>query len=78
MGLAKAIKKMRKLESLRVEIAERDIRAANTFSDDENDNDLPLTVFVNALYRRDEGEAGKALGFPSSLKALALVNLHSW
>ena len=81
VGLAKAVK-MRKLESLRVEIAEKNIRAANALSDaandDDDDNDLPLTAFINALYRRDEGDASKALGFPSSLKALALVNSHSW
>ena len=80
MGLAKAVKKMRKLESLRVEIAEKNIRAANALSDaandDNDDNDLPLTTIINALYRHDEGDASKAQGFPSSLKALALVNSH--
>lgn len=73
-GLGKAIKKLKRLESLRVEIAKIDIRAANTLSDDEDG--LPLMTFMDALYRREEGHANDDLGFPPSLKALALVDLH--
>lgn len=78
VGLAKAVKKMGKLETLRVEISDRDIRAANALSHDNDDDYLSLTAFINALYRCDEGDASKALGFPSSLKALALVNSRCW
>ena len=75
IGLANAVKRLKKLESLRVEIGEVDIHTTNTIFFD--DAEFPLTRFLNALYREEEEEgASEELGFPSSLKAIALVNVH--
>lgn len=74
VGLAKALKKLRSLESLRVEIAKTDVRAIDALSDDGDD--LPFKTFIDALYHREEKDASEELGFPSSLKALALSNVH--
>lgn len=74
VGLAKAVKKLRRLENLRVEIAKADIRAADALSDDGDD--LPFKTFIDALYRREKKHESEELGFPSSLNSLALSNVH--
>ena len=75
VGLANAVKRLKKLESLRVEIGEVDIHTTNTIFFD--DAEFPLTRFLNALYREEEEEyASEEIGFPSSLKAIALVNVR--
>ena len=74
VGLAKAIKKLTRLEHLRVEIAKADIRTVDALSDDGDD--LPFKTFIDALYRREEEHGSEELGFPSSLKSLALSNVH--
>lgn len=75
VGLARAVKRLRKLESLRLETAKIDILDADIFSDDGDDNE-PLMTFIGELYRREEKYSSEDVGFPSSLKVLALVDVY--
>ncbi len=76
MGLAKAVKKLVNLESLRVEIGKFDIPAGDSLFLDDEDAELPLMIFLKTLYSHEKEHTSEDLGFPSSLKALALVKVH--
>ena len=69
-GLAMAIKRLRKLENLRVETAKSDIKLLVNFEH------CTMMAFIDELYRRKRESENEDPGFPSSLKALALVNVH--
>ncbi len=76
MGLAKAVKKLVKLESLRVEIGKLDISTGDPLFFDDEHAELPLMILLKTLYSHEKEHTSENLGFPSSLKALALVKVH--
>ena len=59
---------------MRIEIGKFDIQTAGTLF--FGDADLPLMRFIIAPCCHEEDDASGDLGFPSSLKALALVKIY--
>lgn len=73
--LARAVRKLRKLESLRVEVGNGDLKGPD--SPYEEGEDLPLMRFMIALCCQEDEHAGGDPGCSSSLKLLALTQVPS-
>ena len=76
VGLARAVRKLRKLESLRVEVGKGDLMDPyDPFGEGE---DSPLMMFIITLCCQQDGHTSQDAGLPSSLKALALAQVTGW